>query len=173
MDWRKVDDMSEDTAISYCPFCKKPYEGVVHVCPAGMGAETSASKTVEMGQLRASDELKACPFCGKPVEKYYNGVREMASCTNCCQDWYLDLWEQRPLEDALRADNERLHNEVILCQSLEAKRTTLMHAMTVRLELAESALRVWHDDAATFDDVHNAMKAWQASADGKGEEVKG
>lgn len=48
--------------------------------------------------------LKDCPFCGHEVEKYFNGDRDMASCPDCCQDWDLKSWQQRPIEDALTAE---------------------------------------------------------------------
>lgn len=52
-----------------------------------------------------------CPFCGcEWPEKYFNGARDMASCPSCCGEWPAELWNRRPLEDALRAELARLQH---------------------------------------------------------------
>lgn len=64
-----------------------------------------------------SEELRSCPFCGgnKFMEQYYNDdVRIRCKKCGLTADYYTKLeyaingWNTRPIEDALRAENERL-----------------------------------------------------------------
>ena len=63
-------------------------------------------------------ELKPCPFCGrnKYLETQYEKGDHSVYCNYCGatgsfrvgDNSELDLWNTRPIEDALRAENERL-----------------------------------------------------------------
>ena len=72
-----------------------------------------------------SEELKPCPFCGGEAEWDEQGV----SCSNvegCDFDAYVDRerWNIRPVEDALRAEIERLRKSIKKWNaSLEVLRT--------------------------------------------------
>lgn len=62
-------------------------------------------------------ELKPCPFCGGKAAIEYGENNFFSNrtdylyirCFNCRGDWMLfNNWQSRPIEDALRAENERL-----------------------------------------------------------------
>ena len=58
-----------------------------------------------------SEELKACSICGGNNTRYFDAYKEVVVHT--CNDGYVYLqntqrWQSRPLEDALRAENEVL-----------------------------------------------------------------
>lgn len=66
-----------------------------------------------------SDELKPCPFCGSShIRNIENGMgQNLTGCNSCgsrityqIEDLELaaKVWNTRPVEDALRAENERL-----------------------------------------------------------------
>ena len=64
-------------------------------------------------------ELKPCPFCGG--EAHYNPYLNKVWCSNKeCEgnsgSWKIAEWNTRPIEDALRAENERLkelNNDIV------------------------------------------------------------
>ena len=96
-------------------------------------------------------ELKPCPFCGKN-ELRQLGVLKKVQCINeSCDHAFKNpmlpiAWQTRPIEDALRAENERLREAYIDdCQSKpcyankkeEARKKIndiLAHALTERKE---------------------------------------
>jgi len=65
-----------------------------------------------------SEELKACPFCGRTDnlefqswteqvgndDDGYSQLVEVVFCNNHTVSAHVDIWQSRPLEDALRAD---------------------------------------------------------------------
>ena len=58
-------------------------------------------------------ELKKCPFCGSEAEYHNGSVKDACLCSNeMCLLFarLLDvkLWNTRPIEDALQAENESL-----------------------------------------------------------------
>ena len=62
-------------------------------------------------------ELKPCPFCGEEIlwNVYPDGEIQGHCTTKGCQLFFTDfigmelsVWNSRPIEDALRAENERL-----------------------------------------------------------------
>lgn len=67
-------------------------------------------------------ELKACPFCGKEMQKYDNcGDENTVWCANCgaigpnelTPTRAIEFWNLRRIEDALRAESERLKSTLI------------------------------------------------------------
>lgn len=56
-------------------------------------------------------ELEACPNCGEDapnapeMSKVYNGV---VICPECGMSGYIEYWQHRPIEDALREENKKL-----------------------------------------------------------------
>jgi len=79
-----------------------------------------------------NDELKACPFCGKQHEwedviDVHWGKHKSASCqrfvllqayTDAEQEKLTAFFNGRPIEDSLRAENERLKQELIDFQNI-------------------------------------------------------
>lgn len=71
------------------------------------------------------DKLKPCPFCGETmtmkqsIDSFQSGLTRWINCENCfahgpmctlddLSDNEYEAWNTRPIEDALRAENERL-----------------------------------------------------------------
>ena len=52
-----------------------------------------------------SEKLKQCPFCGGEAELCYSEVDTFCRKCNVMQE--TELWNRRPIEDALRARAER------------------------------------------------------------------
>lgn len=80
-----------------------------------------------------TDELKLCPFCGQParfLESILN--RGGVSCSNHeCISWIRttpEIWNARPVEDALRAENERLRE--VEDKALEQSEYIQTHGLT-------------------------------------------
>jgi Lar family restriction alleviation protein len=73
-------------------------------------------------------ELKPCPFCGrnKYLEAQYEKGDHSVYCNYCGatgsfrvgDNSELDLWNTRPIEDALRAENRRLNRALILSRTV-------------------------------------------------------
>lgn len=71
-----------------------------------------------------ANELKPCPFCGKTdklefqswVEQIeagddcYSQLVEVVFCNNHTVSAHIDIWQARPIEDALRAEVARLQS---------------------------------------------------------------
>ena len=61
--------------------------------------------------------LKACPFCGEQPETskdYFGSEERLAFCRNCGTDnnpFTYSEWNNRPIEDKLKAEIERLKAE--------------------------------------------------------------
>ena len=77
-----------------------------------------------------SEELKPCPFCGCNI---YPEVRGMElwdiDCDSCgytisagSPNGRLKKWNTRPIEDALRTENEQLKAEIDTYKKLERER---------------------------------------------------
>lgn len=64
-----------------------------------------------------SDELKACPFCGKEATTLEDDGITFVQCgyDECPSLAWLTVeeWNTRPIEDALRAENARLREELM------------------------------------------------------------
>jgi len=56
-------------------------------------------------------ELKACPFCGLIIHDP-NGIEKTCECPNDMDHMSRALWNTRPIEDALRSENERLRAKI-------------------------------------------------------------
>ena len=60
-------------------------------------------------------ELKPCPFCGS-IEQFVDGNITSSKCrcfsTDMYDDVWVDNWNNRPIEDKLREENERLRKVV-------------------------------------------------------------
>lgn len=54
-----------------------------------------------------SEDLKACPFCGRKVDETIENL-DVVSCSYHTLFIKSENWNTRPIEDALRAENERL-----------------------------------------------------------------
>lgn len=108
--------------------------------------------TIEDGQPVSESALKPCPFCGGVAERDEEGV----SCSNvagCDFGGYVDkeVWNMRPVEDALRAEaerqrteNEELHDVLIKWMEANAAATVLINeqrpSLVRRRKLLEQAL---------------------------------
>jgi hypothetical protein len=58
-----------------------------------------------------NEELKRCPVCSHPGEMYRKNVR--CSDVECFLHYIrmpVNEWQKRPIEDALRAENERMRD---------------------------------------------------------------
>ena len=54
-------------------------------------------------------ELKACPFCGQTAHVSDSFIdAEQVGCFYCVAFVDTDIWNTRPIEDQLRAENEKL-----------------------------------------------------------------
>ncbi|MFA5154337.1 MAG: hypothetical protein WC554_17440 [Clostridia bacterium] len=56
-------------------------------------------------------KLKACPFCGLIIHDP-NGIEKTCECPNDMDHMSRALWNNRPIEDALRSENERLREAI-------------------------------------------------------------
>ena len=65
-----------------------------------------------MRRKRNLEQLSNCPFCGNHELEFEDSIGDI-TC-NCCAYTFYDTsennrwWNSRPIEDALRAENERL-----------------------------------------------------------------
>ena len=57
-------------------------------------------------------KLKACPFCGLIIHDP-NGIEKTCECPNDMDHMSRALWNTRPIEDALRSENEKLQFELL------------------------------------------------------------
>ena len=56
-------------------------------------------------------ELKACPFCSSSKIREFNSLFPgIGECQNCVA--VSSKWQSRPIEDALRAENEKLRDAI-------------------------------------------------------------
>jgi hypothetical protein len=58
-------------------------------------------------------ELKPCPFCGKNELRQLGALKKVQCINESCDHAFKNpmlpiAWQTRPIEDALRAENERL-----------------------------------------------------------------
>jgi len=61
-----------------------------------------------------SEELKPCPFCGgSKVQIIDYEFTDQIECDECGNLVRPSCWNTRPIEDALRAENKRLREELI------------------------------------------------------------
>ena len=66
-----------------------------------------------------SEELKACPFCGQTAHVSDSFIdAEQVGCFYCVAFVDTDIWNHRPIEDALQSEIERLTERV---KKLEAE----------------------------------------------------
>lgn len=85
-------------------------------------------------------ELKPCPFCFSPAEKDKHGA---VYCTNtdCPQLYPSDApdvarWNSRPIEDALRTENEKLRAR---CEAYEEFATALREEVRLWREFGQTS----------------------------------
>lgn len=89
------------------------------------------------------DEFKPCPFCDVAPEV----TRGIAHCHSCESDVFIDDWQDRPIEDALRAEIERLKHEVFIAEKVAA---------ALKYELAKYTMRLTDDQAFKICDQWHA-----------------
>lgn len=61
-------------------------------------------------------ELKPCPFCGESVfqlDEFQMSHMLNPACLLNCHTAYIDMWNTRPIEEKLRAENERLNKVIV------------------------------------------------------------
>ena len=105
-------------------------------------------------------ELKNCPFCGtKAVSSVfsvdvYNWYEEKVCCENCSciisHPQAIQMWNTRPAEDALKAENESLKNKLALVKE---------HLVVHR----DSALNNILEDKDQCRKVLNEFLAWSCN----------
>ena len=61
------------------------------------------------------EELKRCPFCGGKVSHQVRDilVPETVFCLNCPVAVPTNIWQQRPIEDELRAEIEEMKAKTV------------------------------------------------------------
>jgi len=69
-----------------------------------------------------SDELKPCPFCGSKAFAHGNLVR-CGTPARCATWMYIPSWQQRPLEDHLRAELDEAKVDRVWAAEMVAKLT--------------------------------------------------
>ena len=112
------------------------------------------------------EELKPCPFCGAVPDTVYVslGYMHCVQCPNRACDgrrgYEVKKWQNRPLEDALRAENERLKARLEAAEEL-------VEALEWHIECDDCAVTIpiWGDKKiddprlnAAFDELW-AMRA--------------
>lgn len=86
-------------------------------------------------------ELKPCPFCGGEAELCYSEVDTFCRKCNVMQE--TELWNTRPIEDALRL------------------RIAELEALVERLIEAGNWLNAMHEDGVFVDELNAARTSWK------------
>lgn len=120
-------------------------------------ADTEACDDFAQGG-KMSEELRECPFCGgEDVEHLPDGFGNWLvgcvtcdyriQCVSCTEDEAIRKWNNRPAENALKADVERLKSKLALVKE---------HLVVHR----ESALNNIWEDKDQCRKVQNEFMAW-------------
>ena len=86
-------------------------------------------------------DLKPCPFCGGEAELCYSEVDTFCRKCNVMQE--TELWNTRPIEDALRL------------------RIAELEALVERLIEAGNWLNAMHEDGVFVDELNAARTSWK------------
>ena len=127
----------------------------------------------EAQRIRGSIELAKCPFCGYEAElsadkKYVTCGNDLTVCLFAGLYVLVEAWQSRPIEDALREQNDELYTAVKLAQGEQDALHKRIKGLKEALERIVDKMQETHFCRPVDDIVRKIAEAGLAKSDGEG-----